>query len=44
MVINICYRGQGGGSGLYIGLYGPMPWKKLRDGNVLSDPTHGKNA
>ena len=21
-----------------------MPWKKLHDGNVFSDPTYGKNA
>jgi len=25
-------------------ILGPMPWKTLIDGNVFSDPTHGKNA
>ena len=25
-------------------ILGPMPWKKLHDGDVFSDPTHGKNA
>jgi hypothetical protein len=25
-------------------ILGPMPWKKLHDGNVFSDPTHGKNC
>jgi hypothetical protein len=37
MVINICYRGQRGGLGFYRGLHGPMPWKKLHDGNVLAE-------